>query len=130
MLDSAPAAACQIMLRTAAIGGSLMVLQLVLGCASFFAFFAAMFNGLTGLMIGAAIAGLAANFLVSAFVAKRSVAEGVSAAVVFGSPALLFAVFALGDLIMQGDSAPFLVWFTGAAVAVGAGLLGVGLARR
>jgi hypothetical protein len=118
------------MLKSLAVSSSLIALQLVLGCASFFVFFAAMFNGLTGLMIGAALAGVGANLVVSYFAAKRSMAEGVAAALLFGTPALLFAVFALGDLLMQRDAAPFVFWLTGAAAAISAGLLGVALARR
>ncbi len=116
--------------RNPGVGGAVLFLQLVLGTAAFFSFFAAMFNGLEEMMLVVAVTGLAVNMAVSALVARKGVRSGVLAAVAFAGPALLFSLFSLGDALALGNPAPFLFWFGAAVVSIVTGLLGVLLVRR
>ncbi len=118
------------MSRELGVSGVVLSLQFVLGLTAFFSFFGAMFNGLDQLMVTAAVIGLAINLIVSALAARKGIIGGVLAAVVFGSPALLFSVFSLGDAIVLGKPGPFLFWSSAAIVSIVSGLLGVLLVHR
>ena len=102
--------------------------QFALGAASFFCFFAAMFNGLTDLMYLAAGLGLAVNLAVSLLVGRNNLKGGAVSALAFAGPAMAFALFSLGDFFAYGKSAPVLFWSSAALATAASGLLGVGVA--
>jgi len=109
------------------VSGALVSLQFILGGMAFFCLFAALFNGLDRLAIVATFAGLALNMLISAFIARRDIGGGVTAAMTFGGPALLFSFFSLGDALIEGNARPFLFWLSCGVIAISFGLLGVKL---
>lgn len=89
-----------------------------------------MFNGIPTLMYAAGIGALIENFLVSWSLAGSEAKMGIKSALFFAAPALLFALFSLGDLIANGNQKAFLFWFAAGVLASSAGFVGVFTRRR
>ncbi|MCG8427905.1 MAG: hypothetical protein MI754_11165 [Chromatiales bacterium] len=108
----------------------ILIIQIVLGVFAFFLFFAGMTNGHTDYVVLVAAVSLIVTCVFSYIAGKRSSLLGIKSTLAFATPALLFAVLSLADLLSDGNARPLLFWSVVALIAVSAGLVGVGIAHQ
>jgi fucose 4-O-acetylase-like acetyltransferase len=108
----------------------IVIIQIVLGIFAFFLFFSGMFNGLTAYLVMVAVASLVVTLGLSYYAGRESTQMGVKAALAFAAPGLLFALLSIGDAFAYGNLYPLLFWSAAGLVAMLAGLVGVGIARK
>lgn len=107
-----------------------LAIHLAIGIVLFFIFFAAIFNGLDHLIYISGAAVLITNALVSYFISRKNKADGIKAALIFASPALLLTALSIGDAVANGNIKAFLFWSSYAVVSAIAGLVGVFVSHK
>ena len=95
------------------------------GLLAFGVFFITLFNGMGYIIVMAGIVGLFLNTAISGYMALESIAKGFFTATAYSAPIAVFSALAVGDLVVKGNSGPFVFWFSGALATFAAGALGV-----
>lgn len=97
----------------------------LIGLLAFGIFFITFFNGMGNIIIVAAAITLLVNLLLSAFMALGNLKQGLLTATAYSAPVAVFSALSVGDLVLKGNSAPFLFWLSATGIVFSAGVLGV-----